>query len=236
MSRINYTAAQINNLLAKAETSLQDEDYTALEGAIATAKSGAETTAKNYTDGKTGTLSNLATTAKTNLVAAINELFQFASDGKSTIAAAITGMGVSAAASNTWAQLATKIGQIRNGWIQPRITNGESVTPTGSYATSTYYNTSFGVKVSYTADGDVIITMKAGTTTNYEKLYFYAASLPSGVTLTNYVPGSNVSMDAGAIYSCVLSGISRNYSLALAMSTYNSTNDYTRVDITLTAA
>lgn len=230
---LNMSAAEVKARLDLAATAVQPETEAA---DIATAKSGAETTAKNYTDGKTGTLSSLYTTAKTNLVAAINELFQSASDGKSAIAAAITGMGVPAAESNTWAQLATKIGQIRSGWIQPRITNGESVTPTGTYATSTYYNTTFGVKVSYTAGGDVIITMKGGTSTGYEKLYFYAASLPSGVTLTNYVPGSSASMDAGAIYSCVLSGVSADYTLALAMTTINSTNDYARVDITLTAA
>jgi hypothetical protein len=119
------------------------------------------------------------------------------------------------------------------GGITATIKNGTSVTPTGSYATSTYYDTSFGVKVSYTADGDVIITMKGGTSTAYEKIYFYKGTLPYGVTLTNYVPGSNATMDTGAIYSCVLSGITSVYNLALAMNSRNSTNDYVRVDISL---
>ncbi|MEF2968371.1 hypothetical protein V3851_23650 [Paenibacillus sp. M1] len=70
---------------------------------------------KSTVDNAVGTLSSLKTTAKTNAVAAINELFQSASDGKSAVAAAITGKGVAASGSDTFAQLATKIGQIVTG-------------------------------------------------------------------------------------------------------------------------
>jgi hypothetical protein len=59
-----------------------------------------------------GTLSSLQTTNKSDVVAAINELFQSASNGKSTVAAAITGMGQAASGSDTYAQLATKISAI----------------------------------------------------------------------------------------------------------------------------
>lgn len=63
-----------------------------------------------------GDLATLKTTAKGSLVAALNELFQSASDGKSLIAAAITGKGVNAAATDTFAQLATKITSISTGY------------------------------------------------------------------------------------------------------------------------
>ncbi len=61
---------------------------------------------------KVGDLTTLTTTAKTSAVAAINELFQSASDGKTAVAAAITGMGQAATAADTFAQLATKVGNI----------------------------------------------------------------------------------------------------------------------------
>ncbi|WP_059052228.1 tail fiber protein [Paenibacillus senegalimassiliensis] len=59
-----------------------------------------------------GNLASLQTTAKGNAVAAINELFTSASNGKTQVAAAITGKGVPASGSDTFAQLANKIGQI----------------------------------------------------------------------------------------------------------------------------
>lgn len=59
-----------------------------------------------------GDVTQLLTTDKTSLVNALNELFQSASDGKTAIAAAVTGMGQSASSSETWSQLATKIGLI----------------------------------------------------------------------------------------------------------------------------
>ncbi|MDI4647407.1 hypothetical protein [Cohnella hashimotonis] len=62
--------------------------------------------------GQIGTLSSLQTTAKTDLVSAVNELFTSASNGKSAIATAITGKGVAASSSDSFNSLATKIGSI----------------------------------------------------------------------------------------------------------------------------
>lgn len=59
---------------------------------------------------ETGTLSSLRTTDKSSLVAAVNECFQNASDGKSKLAAAI---GNGATASMTWDQLAGKVIKVR---------------------------------------------------------------------------------------------------------------------------
>ena len=64
---------------------------------------------------KQGTLSSLKTSNKNSLVAAINELFQSASDGKSKIADAITGKGVPASATDSYATLANKISSISTG-------------------------------------------------------------------------------------------------------------------------
>lgn len=55
---------------------------------------------------ETGSLASLRTTDKSSLVAAVNECFQNASDGKSKLAAAI---GNGATASMTWDQLISKV-------------------------------------------------------------------------------------------------------------------------------
>lgn len=62
-----------------------------------------------------GSLPSLLTSAKGNAVAAINELFTSASNGKTAVAAAITGKGVPASGSDTFPVLAQKIGQIFQG-------------------------------------------------------------------------------------------------------------------------
>ena len=53
----------------------------------------------------------------TNVEGALSELFQYASNGKGLIATAITGKGVDASSSDTFAQLATKIQQISGSSI-----------------------------------------------------------------------------------------------------------------------
>jgi len=123
------------------------------------------------------------------------------------------------------------------GEIVRLITNDNSITPTGTYATSTYYNTTYGVKLGYMANGDIILSMRAGTTTSYEYLYFYLASAPSGVTITEVhnTSSSYATAAAGLIYACVISGLTVKSQIAIAMNTYNGTGDYTRVDITITA-
>lgn len=60
-----------------------------------------------------GVLTDLTTDDKTNIVKAINEVKSSASNLKSVVAAAITGKGISASATDTAEQLATKIGQIQ---------------------------------------------------------------------------------------------------------------------------
>ncbi|GJM78899.1 hypothetical protein HMSSN139_13950 [Paenibacillus sp. HMSSN-139] len=71
-----------------------------------------ETIAELATKDEVGSLSDLLTTSKNSTVAAINELFTNVSNGKTSVAAAITGKGVAASGSDTFAVLAAKIGQI----------------------------------------------------------------------------------------------------------------------------
>lgn len=112
--------------------------YDAAAAAQATANA-ANTTATAASN-SVGPLSSLLTGAKGNTVAAINELFTSASNGKSSIAAAITGKGVLASGSDTFASLAQKISQIptgikvASGNFSPAITghSGDSAAPTGT--------------------------------------------------------------------------------------------------------
>lgn len=67
----------------------------------------------NSNDPRIGNMENLSTTNKSTLVEAINEVKNFASDLKAKVAEAITGKGISASATDTAEQLATKIGQIQ---------------------------------------------------------------------------------------------------------------------------
>lgn len=122
---------------------------------------------------------------------------------------------------------------VPNQGIEPIIANDGSITLTGTYATSTYYNLDYGVKIGYMANGDVMISMKNGTSTTYENLYFYAASLPDGVTLdapSTFGTGNVVDMT----FVGIISGLTGSANIAIDMSTRNSTTDYVRCDLTIT--
>ena len=116
------------------------------------------------------------------------------------------------------------------------INNDTSITPSGTYATSTYYNTSYGVKIGYMPSGDVLLSMRGGTSTSYEYLNFVLGTVPSGVTLTwaldtsaNYATGK-----PGVQYACVLSGITQKSNISLTMSSRDGTYDYVTVTINVT--
>lgn len=67
---------------------------------------------KSTVDNAVGTLSSLLTSAKGNIVTAINELFTNVSNGKTSVAAAITGKGIPASGSDTFEVLKQKIEEI----------------------------------------------------------------------------------------------------------------------------
>jgi hypothetical protein len=113
------------------------------------------------------------------------------------------------------------------------VTNDLSIVPTGTYASSTYYNVDYGVKIGYVADGDILLSMRGGTTTSYENMRFNLASAPAGVSITAATT-SGTSTAAGTIFACVLSGISAPVTIGIEMNTINSTNDYVECDITVT--
>ena len=122
---------------------------------------------------------------------------------------------------------------VPNKGILPLIANDGSIVPTGTYATETYYDLAYGVKIGYMANGDVMISMKNGTSKAYENLYFHAASLPSGVTLdapSTFGTGNVV----GMTFVGIISGLTGSANIAINMSTRDGTNDYVRCDLTIT--
>ena len=239
MGNLNYTTQQINALLASIGsinelTTENKESLVAAVNEIAASLGATENTVKGLTD-NIGALSGLSTTEKNSLVGAINEVFQSASNGKALIASAITGKGIETAASDSYALMAQNISNITTG-IERLVTNDESIIPSGLYATSDYYNTTYGVKIGYCPNGDILLSMKSGTTTAYENLNFTLASAPYGVTITSSSASWDTANPAGQLYVCVLSGITSKVKIAVAMSERNSTYDYTTCAVTVTEA
>lgn len=113
---------------------------------------------------------------------------------------------------------------------------------TGTYATSTYYNTDFGVQIGYLSNSDIVVMIRGGTSTSYEHLYIdsISSSLPSGVTLneqetTNFWTGNGSTTDStGYLYAAIYRGFdaSKTYSLSVNMSGRDSTDD--SIDATVT--
>lgn len=120
--------------------------------------------------------------------------------------------------------------------VERLITNDDSIVPTGTYATSTYYNVDFGVKIGYCPNGDIILAMKGGTSTSYENIVFLLGSAPDGVSI---VTTSSTSYDtansAGGLYCCVIKGLTVPSTIAVEYSERNTSYDYISFKIIITA-
>ena len=129
---------------------------------------------------------------------------------------------------------ATEIASISTG-IERLITNDDSITPTGTYANSTYINMTYGVKIGYMYNGDIILSMRQGTTREEEKIYFQISTYSprEGVTINadNPANSSYISGQAGLTYACILSGITTSASISVTVDSISSTYDYVVVSI-----
>lgn len=230
MAIINYSASRINELLAAAETAAQPDEVSA-----------AMQKAEEDINATIGQLSGLETAEKGTVVGAINENFTSAGEGKQTIAAALTGRGQVADGSETFEELSSLIDNLQPAdyvdpalFVQRLVTNDEAITPTGTYATSTYYNADYGVKIGYCPDGSILLSMRSGTSTGYENLNFFLSSAPDGVTIERNSTSWDTGDPAGNLYVCRISGITTRVEIAVAMTEINSSYDYTNCAITIT--
>lgn len=105
-----------------------------------------------------------------------------------------------------------------------------SITATGSYTSSTYQQ---GYWAAITSGNQLMITVKGGTSTAYESIYFTNASLPSGVTLLGQSYYSYSSMTAGQMYVAIYEGVSRDVKITLNFNSTNSSSDYVQCAVTI---
>ena len=180
---------------------------------------------KQAIDSQTGDRSTLNTTAKTTLVAAINELFTSVSDGKTQIATAITDKGVTASGGDTFPTLATKIGQIssevtgetvRTLTAGVSITKGERVEYTDMQKLSDLPNvpasSSYGVSFS----GDGVYMASVHTSSPYLSLYKRSGDTFTKLTDPSVIPPSTsygCSFSDDGVYLAVVSSGSPYLSL-----------------------
>ena len=214
MATLSYTAAQIDAALAKADTAVQPET--------------------------TGDLDNLATSTKTNLVAAINETFTSVSSGKTLIAAAITDKGVTTAATDSFSTMATNIAAIPSGGgsSYTKIASQDFTADTTSTSTNSLGTMSLGstgwtsAKILY-----IRIRDKAGARNGYfvgSENYIFNTSAANNTTtaITNFarvnvVKGSsgNYTLGTGG-YGVFVSRLGSDGTLTIS-TRYNSTNSLT---------
>lgn len=106
----------------------------------------------------------------------------------------------------------------------------KSITATGSYTSSTYQQ---GYWAAITKDGHLIITVKGGTSTAYESIYFTNASLPNWVGFLGQSYYSYSSMTAGQMYVAIYEGVSRDVKITLNFNSTNSSSDYVQCAVTI---
>lgn len=120
--------------------------------------------------------------------------------------------------------------------ITPFIT---SISVTGAYATSTYYNTEFGIQIGYLNNSDIVVMIRGGTSSSYEHINVEMGDLPDGVSIngeegTAFYNGS--SDDTGYMYAQIFRGFdaSSTYSMTVSMDSRNSTYDQINAECSFT--
>lgn len=120
------------------------------------------------------------------------------------------------------------INAIGNVSIKRFITNDENVTVAGTTAA---IDTTYGVKVGYCSNGDVIISTKAPSTGRYYVSKYQLVSAPDGVTIKTVTPTASYVQYTNYMDCCVISGLKKEAVLGVNISTSYSN---TTIKITLT--
>ena len=110
----------------------------------------------------TGSLSNLKTSTKTNLVSAINEVFQSGNDAKNGLVAALVAGGISAATSETFSSLNSKV---KSGLTSKKTRKSGTTTsyPANNYISITGLGFKPTVAIAYTSNyNNISIAVRFG--------------------------------------------------------------------------
>ncbi|MNO20860.1 hypothetical protein D3C76_106190 [compost metagenome] len=160
-----------------------------------------ETVAKLAKKDEVGALPELLTTAKDSTVAAINELFTNVSNGKTSVAAAITDKGIAASGSDTFVWLAAKIAQLqrlRTNYSAFEGTLKDNMGPVwgiGATAEGTWYQTNGAAKLATMTGTDAGVTWySTGLSDSYVKMFIEA-----GILYVFFFPTTNSSVTVRAI-------------------------------------
>lgn len=120
------------------------------------------------------------------------------------------------------------INAIGNVSIKRLITNDENVTVAGTTAA---IDTTYGVKVGYCSNGDVIISTKASNS-RYRPPKYQLVSAPDGVTIKTVTLNSPYTVYANYMDCCVISGLKKEAVLGVNISGGTSSNTIFNIALT----
>lgn len=106
----------------------------------------------------------------------------------------------------------------------------QSLTFTGSYASSTYFTES-ACGIGYSENGKVAILMKNGTTTSYENISFSAYNMLPGVTLSSQTAAASTNNSTNRYYMGILEGLNVDCDIQILMGQRSSGSDYVGANI-----
>lgn len=148
-----------------------------------------------------------------------------------TVKAKLTERGLDTSTATTFADLMALIDEIS---IFERIVETEII---GNYATSSYYNVDFGMKISYAANGDVFLTMQGSNNPSYENLYFDTLIAPDGVTMKKPPTTPTTSSTLQDFFTCYFTGLNngnKTYKISADLYGLVGGNDSVAIKITIT--
>ncbi len=105
----------------------------------------------------------------------------------------------------------------------------------GTYASSTYYNES-GCRMGCNNNNEVFLIIQGGTSTAYENVIFTLSTAPEGIALAQTPSYTHASNPVGVHYGCVLTGVTKKIDIAVNFDNINSSYDYVRANLTVTYA
>lgn len=162
--------------------------------------------ASNINNKQNKTDNTLSTTSKT-VVGAINELFSSVSNGKASVASAITDKGVNTSQGATFEQMATNIRAIQTGSTGITPTGTYNITRNGTYDVTNYASANVNVPTSsggITPSGNKAITASTTTQTNIDVNSYATVSVAPTPTETKTITSNGTyTPSSGKFFSSV---------------------------------